>query len=81
MVKEKLYYDHCDLLVPPGMSVDSPPRLTGKAPAKALFNPKRKTIVVRASQDYGPESTPISNLGVSLTTSGHMTWTLTLNRR
>jgi hypothetical protein len=49
MVKEKLYYDHCDLVVPPGMSVDSPPRLTGKAPAKALFNPKRKTIVVRAT--------------------------------
>jgi hypothetical protein len=38
-------------------------------------------IVVRASQDYGPESTPLSNLGVALTTSGHMTWTLTLNRR
>jgi hypothetical protein len=81
MNKEKLYYDNCLLLVPPGMSVDSPPRLTGKAPAKALFNPKRKTIVVRASKDYGPESTPLSNLGVALTTSGHMTWTLTLNRR
>jgi hypothetical protein len=81
MNKEKLYYDRCTLIVPPGMDVDSPPQLAGKAPAKALFAKKRKTIVVRASQEYGPESTPISSLGVALTTTGHMTWTLTLNRR
>ena len=81
MNKEQLYYEHCQILVPPGLSDDSFPRLPGKAPAKALFNPKRKTIVIRASKDYGPESTPISELGVDVTTSGHMTWTLTLNRR
>jgi hypothetical protein len=81
MDKEKLHFSHCQLVVPPGMYVDSPARLTGKASEKALFNPKRKTIVVRASKDYGPESTLLSNLGVHLTTSGHMTWTLTLNRR
>jgi hypothetical protein len=81
MDKEKLYFSHCDLFVPTGMYVDSPARLTGKAPAKALFDPKRKTIVVRATKDYGPESTPLSNIGVALTTSGRMTWTLTLDRR
>jgi hypothetical protein len=81
MAKEKLYFSRCALIVPPGMDVDSPPRLAAKAPSKGLFSRKRKTIVVRASQDYGPASTPISSLGVALTTSGHMTWTLTLNRR
>lgn len=82
MAKEKLYFSRCTLLVPPGMDVDSPaPRLDGKAPVKALFNRKRKTIVVRAAKDYGPESTPISSLGIDVTTSGHMTWTLTLQRR
>jgi hypothetical protein len=79
--KEKLYFSNCTLIVPPGMDVDSPPRLAAKAPAKALFNRRRKTIVVRADKDYGPESTPISSLGVDLTASGHMTWTLTLHRR
>jgi hypothetical protein len=80
MNKEQLPFSRCTLIVPPGMDVDSPPRLAAKPP-NGLFSRKRKTIVVRASQDYGPESTPISSLGVALTTSGHMTRTLTLNRR
>jgi len=79
--KEKLSFYHCPLIVPTAMYAESPPRLTGKVSMKALFSPKRKTIVVKASQDYGPQSTPIANLGVDRTTSGHMAWTLTLNRR
>jgi hypothetical protein len=81
MNNEKLSFYKCQLIVPNGLYVDSPPRLPGKVPAKALFNPKRKTIVVKVTKDYGPESTPVANLGVDRTASGHMTWSLTLSRR
>jgi hypothetical protein len=78
---EKLSFYHCQLLGPSGVPVESVPRLPGKVPMAAVFNPKRKTIVVRVTKDYGPQSTPVANLGVDRTASAHMTWTLTLNRR
>jgi hypothetical protein len=71
---------NCPLHVPSGMYVGSFPNLPGKINRAAVFNRRTRTIVIAASKDYGPTSTALSNLGVSLAAHGRVSWKLTLKR-
>ena len=80
MAREKLDFYSCTLVPPAGMHSSSFPSLEAKYKQSDVFNRKKKRIVVSASKKYGPDVTPIANLGVNRTTSGSFSWKLTLTR-
>jgi hypothetical protein len=80
MANEKLDFYACTLVTPVGMHNSSFPRLDAKFKQGDIFNRSRRTVVIGTSKDYGPNSTPVTNSGVNRTTSGKVSWKLTLTR-
>lgn len=81
MQNEKLSFYACTLLAPTGMTGGSTfPKLEGKYSERELFNRKQGRVVINASKPYGPDSAPIGN-GKKRTTSGKVSWKLTLTRK
>jgi hypothetical protein len=80
MANEKLHFYKCTIISPSGMHNSSFPNLDAKYTQGDVFNRRRSTIVVSARKDYGPDVTPVTNLGVNRTTSGTFDWKLTLTR-
>jgi hypothetical protein len=78
--RERFDFYNCPLTVPEGMHVGSFPMLPAKVNRAKLFGRSRRPVVITATKDYGPTSTPLSNLGVSRTASGRVTWKLKLIR-
>jgi hypothetical protein len=78
--RERFDFYNCPLAVPEGMHVGSFPTLPAKVNRAALFGRSRRPIVITASKDYGPTSSPLPNLGVERTSSGRVTWKLRLIR-
>jgi hypothetical protein len=78
--RERFDFYNCPLTAPEGMHVGSFPMLPGKVNRARLFSRSRRPVVITATKDYGPTSTPLSNLGVSRTASGRVTWKLRLIR-
>ena len=80
MANERLHFYTCTLIPPTGMHSSSFPNLDAKFAQGDVFNRRKSKIVVGASKTYGPDVTPVANLGVNRTTSGSFSWKLTLNR-
>jgi hypothetical protein len=62
------------------MHLGSFPTLPAKVNRAALLRRSKRAIVISASKDYGPASSPLPNLGVKRTSSGRVTWKLKLVR-
>lgn len=77
--REKFGFFNCRLLTPAGFPVGGFPRMEGKVRMADVLNPRRRTIVVKDSKTYGPESSPIAP-GVNETRSGAVSFKLTLTR-
>jgi hypothetical protein len=71
---------NCNLIVPSGMAAGSFPTLPGKVNRAGLFDRSKRRIVISASKDYGPTSSPVPNFGVNVTAHGTVSWKLTLAR-
>jgi hypothetical protein len=80
MANERLHFYKCTLVPPTGMHTSSFPRLDAKVKQADVFARGKRTIVVSASKNYGPDVMPITNSGVNRTTSGTVSWKLTLRR-
>jgi hypothetical protein len=80
MANEKLDFSTCTLVPPTGMHSSSFPSLEAKYKQADLFNRRKKSVTIGASRKYGPDVTPIANLGVNRTMSGSSSWKLTLTR-
>jgi hypothetical protein len=77
---EKLSYYDCTVVTPEGMSDATFGLDTTTFNAKDVFSRRKKTIVVAASKSYGPDTWPVPNLGVDLTSAGEESFKLTLTR-
>ena len=81
MANEKLDFYQCALVPPTGMHSSSFPNLEAKFNQSDVFNRRKRKITIKASKKYGPDVTPVTNLGVDRTTSGSAGWKLVLTRR
>ena len=81
MANEKLDFYQCTLVPPTGMHNSSFPDLEAKFKQADVFNPRKKTVTIGAGKEYGPDVTPVTNLGVNRTTSGSAGWKLVLTRK
>jgi hypothetical protein len=77
---EKFDFYNCSLTVPDGMYAGSFPSLPGRIDRSAVFNRRKRTLVISAAKNYGPTKTGVPNLGVDLTASGRVSWKLALTR-
>lgn len=80
MANEKLDFYQCTLVPPNGMHNSSFPDLEARFKQADVFNRRKKSVTIGASKKYGPDVTPVTNLGVDRTTSGSASWKLTLTR-
>jgi hypothetical protein len=78
--RERFGFYRCPLHTPLGLPAQGFPRLQGKVSLADLFDRRKRRVVVEASKSYGPTSQPLGNSGQRLTSSGRVTWKLTLTR-
>jgi hypothetical protein len=77
--RERQGFTDCRLLTPAGFPVGSFPRMEGTLKMSDVLNTRKRTIVVKQSKTFGPESSPIAP-GVNETRSAEASWKLTLTR-
>jgi hypothetical protein len=77
---EKLSYYDCTVVTPDGMSEATFGLDTAKYKPKDLFNKRKRSIVISASETYGPDTWGVPNLGVDRTAAGKESFKLTLTR-
>ena len=75
-VNEKFDFYDCPLHTPEDVPASTLPSLEGKMPLAKLFNRGQRTVTIKASKTYGPNTDPATRLE----RSGTYTWTMTLKR-
>lgn len=78
--REKQGFYKCSLKTPADLPVNGFPSLEGKIRMTDVLNPRKRRIVVKADRTYGPTTLRLNDSGVTGTSTGTVSWTLTLTR-